>query len=82
MKKMIISKLSRTELKDVFGGNLYPALNCNGGCYQEAFIQCPDGTTTITDYICVNGHCVVNTGFCKPLILVSIGPIDPEPLFP
>ena len=77
MKKKNVSKLSRTELKNVFGGDLYPALNCPGGCYQEAFIQCPDGTTTMTDSICVNGQCVVNTGVCKPLILLPIDPVDP-----
>ncbi|MDR6922822.1 MULTISPECIES: hypothetical protein [Chryseobacterium] len=83
MKKMNVSKLSRTELKEISGGGgyLYPIL-CNGGCHGEAMIRCPDGSTTMTDYICVNGRCEVNTGYCKPRVLEPIGTIDPLPLFP
>nr|WP_315035006.1 hypothetical protein [uncultured Chryseobacterium sp.] len=80
MKKMKLSKLSRTELKDVFGGYLYLP-ECPGGCYGEAMIKCPDGSTSMTNFICMGGRCEANTGFCKPLVLEPIGPIDPGPIF-
>ncbi|MDM1557162.1 hypothetical protein PYS58_18110 [Chryseobacterium indologenes] len=67
MKKMTLSKLSRTELKDVFGGYLHPA-QCPGGCHGEAMIRCPDGSTTMTNYICMGGRCEV-AAICKPLVI-------------
>ncbi|CAM2959408.1 hypothetical protein DRF59_02595 [Chryseobacterium flavum] len=82
MKKMNLTKLSRTKQKNVFGGDLHPALNCNGGCNGEAMIRCPDGSTTMTDYVCAGGQCIVNTGYCKPLVLEPIGSVDPSPLLP
>ncbi|MGG5208903.1 hypothetical protein ACQWU4_08125 [Chryseobacterium sp. MIQD13] len=78
MKKMNLSKLSRTALKDVFGGTLYPALECYSDreCsrHGEAMIICPDGTTTMTGYMCMGGICMLATGFCRPIVL------DPEPV--
>ena len=59
MKKMNVSKLSRKELTEVFGGNLYPA-QCPGGC--------PDGSTTMTNFICMGGRCEP-AARCKPLVL-------------
>lgn len=76
MKKMNSTKLSRTELKEVFGGTLYPA-QCPGGCHGEAMIRCPDGTTTMTNYICMGNRCEVNSWACGPL--VPIGPIEIDP---
>jgi hypothetical protein len=67
MKKKNFTKLSRTELKDVFGGTLYTA-QCPGGCHGEAMIRCPDGTTTMTNFICIGGTCQP-AARCKPLIL-------------
>ncbi|MBL1222077.1 hypothetical protein JET18_14595 [Chryseobacterium sp. L7] len=65
MKK---TKLSRTELKDVFGGGrLYPA-PCPGGCPGEALIRCPDGTTTMTNFVCMGDRCEP-AAMCKPLVL-------------
>ncbi|UZT96738.1 hypothetical protein ODZ84_16125 [Chryseobacterium fluminis] len=82
MKKMNVSRLSREELKEVFGGTLYPALDCYSdrecGRYGEALIQCPNGTTTMTGYICMGGTCMIATGFCQPT--GPIGPIDPGPV--
>lgn len=67
MKKINATKLSRTELKEVFGGYLYP-VQCPGGCHGEAMIRCPDGSTTMTNYICMGGRCEV-AAMCKPLVL-------------
>lgn len=67
MKKLNLSPLSRTDLKEVFGGYLYPA-PCPGGCSGEAMIQCPDGSTTMTNFICMGDQCVP-AAMCKPLIL-------------
>ncbi|MFS4471601.1 hypothetical protein [Chryseobacterium sp. T20] len=67
MKKLNITKLSRTELKDVFGGTLYPA-ECPGGCHGEGMIRCPDGTTTMTNFICMGGTCQP-AAMCKQLVL-------------
>ncbi|CEJ68395.1 hypothetical protein BN1195_00682 [Chryseobacterium oranimense G311] len=78
MKKTNLTKISRKELRDVFGGYLYPA-QCPGGCHGEAMIRCPDGSTTMTNYICMGGRCEVNTGFCKPLVL-DPGTVDPGPV--
>lgn len=71
MKKLKLTKLSRQSLKDVFGGgNLYPALECYSSrdCsqYGEALILCPDGTASMTNYSCMGGHCMLNTGSCMP----------------
>lgn len=66
MKKTNLTKLSRKALKNIKGGgpDLQPALNCN--CSGEAYIMCPDGTTTMTDYTCAeNGRCIVNDAFCS-----------------
>lgn len=64
-------KLTRNELKNVFGGSyLVPALECysNGQCakYCEALVECNDGTTSMTNYFCMGGICMLNTGFCPP----------------
>lgn len=67
MKKTNLSKLSRTELKEVFGGTLYPA-PCPGGCPGEALIRCPDGSTTMTNFICMGNRCEP-AAMCKPLVL-------------
>lgn len=75
MKKMNFTKLMRTELKDVFGGTLYP-IQCNGGCHGEAMIRCPDGSTTMTNYICIGGRCEV-AARCKPL---TVEPIELDPI--
>ncbi|WP_294274307.1 hypothetical protein [uncultured Chryseobacterium sp.] len=72
MKKLKLTKLSRLALRDVFGGggDLYPALECYSSrdCshYGEALIMCPDGTTSMTNYSCMGGHCMLNTGSCAP----------------
>ncbi|WP_445431802.1 hypothetical protein [Chryseobacterium indoltheticum] len=65
MTNMNSTKLSRKALKEIKGGNdLQPALICN--CSGEALIMCPDGTISMTDYICAeNGKCIANTGFCN-----------------
>ncbi|MBP2618440.1 hypothetical protein [Chryseobacterium jejuense] len=78
MKKTTLSKLSRTELKEVFGGYLHLA-ECPGGCHGEAMIRCPDGSTTMTNYICMGGRCEV-AAMCKPIVIGPIDPIDPEPI--
>lgn len=82
MKKPNQTKLSRRELKDVFGGDLHPALECYSDrqCshYGEALIMCPDGTSTMTGYMCMGGKCMLATGFCQPL--GPVGPIDPGPI--
>lgn len=71
MKKINLTKLSRQALKDITGGDLYPALECysNGECsrYGEALIMCPDGTSSMTNYSCLGGKCVINAGFCPPV---------------
>ncbi len=87
MKKMNFTKLSRKELKEVSGGTLYPALECysNRDCsrYGEAMVLCPDGTSSMTGYSCMGGKCMIETGFCGPLVPIGpIGPIDPGPLVP
>lgn len=84
MKKTNLTKLSRKELKDVMGGDLYPALDCYSDreCsrYGEALIMCQDGTSSMTGYMCMGGTCIINTGFCQPpLIEGPIGPIDIQP---
>ncbi len=72
MKNLKSTKLSRQSLKDIFGsgGNLQPALECysNRDCshYGEALIMCPDGTTSMTNYSCMGGYCMMNNGFCAP----------------
>ncbi|WP_027387229.1 hypothetical protein [Chryseobacterium gregarium] len=77
MKKINLTKLSRQSLKDVFGGTLHPALECysDGQCarYGEALIRCPDGTTSMTNYWCMGGKCMINTGFCPPIEIT--GPV-------
>ncbi|MCS3867927.1 hypothetical protein J3D55_000843 [Chryseobacterium ginsenosidimutans] len=81
MKKSNLTKLSRQSLKDVFGGTLYPALECYSDreCakYGEALIMCPNGTSSMTNYGCMGGKCMLNTGFCPPLEIE--GPITLEP---
>jgi len=81
---MNLSKISRKELKDVFGGTLYPALECYSDreCsrYGEAMIMCPDGTSSMTGHICMGGKCMLATGFCGPVVVGPIGPIDPGPV--
>lgn len=71
MKKINLTKLSRQALKDITGGDLYPALECysNGECsrYGEALIMCPDGTSSMTNYSCLGGKCVMNAGSCPPV---------------
>lgn len=79
MKKMNLSKLSRTEQKEVFGGYLHLP-ECPGGCPGEGMIRCPDGSTTMTNFICMGGRCEP-AARCKPLVLEPIGPIDPGPIF-
>ncbi|MDR2235979.1 MAG: TIGR04149 family rSAM-modified RiPP [Chryseobacterium sp.] len=83
MKKLNLTKLSRTELKEVFGGyTLHPIL-CKGGCHGEAMIRCPDGSTTMTDYICMGDRCEVNTAYCRDKVLEPIeGPLLPLPSLP
>ena len=80
MKKTNLSKISRAALKDVFGGTLVHALECysNRECSGrgEGMILCPDGTSSMSGYICMGGTCMMATGFCGPLIL---GPIDTDP---
>lgn len=78
MKKINLTKLSRQALKDVMGGDLYPALECysNRDCarYGEALIMCPDGTSSMTNYSCMGGKCMMNTGFCLPVEIA--GPVQ------
>lgn len=78
MKKINLQKLSRQSLKDVFGGTLSPALECYSDreCarYGEALIMCPDGTSSMTNYGCMGGKCMINTGFCPPIAIV--GPVQ------
>jgi len=73
MKKIQLTKLSRQSLKDVYGGTLYPALECYSDreCakYGEALIMCLNGTTSMTNYGCMGGKCMLNTGFCPPLVI-------------
>ncbi|MDH6252000.1 hypothetical protein M2347_001727 [Chryseobacterium sp. H1D6B] len=80
MKTNNSTKLSRKELKDVFGGTLYPALECYSdrdcGRFGEAMVRCSDGTTSMTNYGCMNGKCQVNTGFCPPIVLLPLDPIE------
>lgn len=68
MKNSNVIKLSREDLKNVFGGTLHPALECysNSECarYGEALILCPDGTSSMTNYSCMGGKCIMNTGIC------------------
>lgn len=77
MKNSSAIKLSREDLKNVFGGTLYPALECysNSECahYGEALIMCSDGTSSITNYVCMGGTCIMNTGICpSPEIEVPV----------
>ncbi|WP_347219951.1 hypothetical protein [Chryseobacterium sp.] len=78
MKKMNLSKLSRPELKDVFGGYLH-TIECPRGCHGEGMIRCPDGSTTMTNFICIGGRCEP-AAMCKPIVIGPIDPIDPEPI--
>ncbi|WP_294200055.1 hypothetical protein [uncultured Chryseobacterium sp.] len=68
MKNLNTIKLSREDLKNIFGGTLHPALECysNRECahYGEALIMCPDGTSSMTNYTCMGGTCMMNTGIC------------------
>ncbi|KMQ66196.1 hypothetical protein ACM46_01135 [Chryseobacterium angstadtii] len=84
MKKTHLSKISRKELKEVFGGTLVHALECYSDreCSGrgEGMIRCPDGTTSMTGHICMGGTCVMATGFCGPLVL-DPGP-HPGPMLP
>lgn len=68
MKNSNVTKLSRENLKNVFGGTLHPALECYSDreCarYGEALILCPDGTSSMTNYSCMGGKCMMNTGIC------------------
>lgn len=79
MKKKNLSKLSRKEQKEVFGGDLHLP-ECPGGCHGEGMIRCPDGSTTMTNFICMGGRCEP-AARCKPLVLEPIDPIDPGPIF-
>ncbi|WPO83123.1 hypothetical protein SD427_01935 [Chryseobacterium sp. JJR-5R] len=78
MKKINLTKLSRQALKDITGGDLYPALECysNIECsrYGEALIMCPDGTSSMTNYSCLGGKCVMNAGSCPPVGIA--GPVQ------
>lgn len=69
-----ITKLSRNELKNVFGGyhsEPVQALDCysDRDCrkYGEAYVICPDGTSSMTNYYCMAGSCMVNSQFCPPV---------------
>ncbi|MDQ1098595.1 MULTISPECIES: hypothetical protein [Chryseobacterium] len=72
MKKTNLTKLSRQSLKEISGGggDLYPALECYSDMecrgHGEALIMCPDGTSSMTNYSCIGGECLLNTGFCNP----------------
>ncbi|MEN4759299.1 hypothetical protein ABEG63_03070 [Chryseobacterium sp. C39-AII1] len=80
MKNSQLKNLSRKDLKNVFGGTLYPALECYSDreCsrYGEALIMCPDGSSSMTGYMCMGGTCIIYTGFCQPPVLEPF----PEPI--
>lgn len=65
-----ITKLTRKELKNVFGGynNPVEALECysDRDCrkYGEAYVICPDGSASMTNYACMAGSCIMNSQFC------------------